>query len=117
MFILMFTVAILWGCTNPFLRHYSEGISTRPQMGFVEDIRFLLSRRGYLAALGVNLLGSVAFYLSMRDNAVGVVVPVANALTFVVTGVVGMWLFGERISVRTLVGLLLIVIGVGVTLL
>jgi hypothetical protein len=85
MWALVVVASLLWGCTNPFLKYYSRGIkSTSGSAG--ADAWFLLSRPRYLAALAVNLMGSVAFYMAMTALQVSTVVPVVNALTFVMTG-------------------------------
>lgn len=107
-------VALLWGCTNPFLKHYSAGIAARRSSGVVADLRFLLLRPGYAASLAVNLLGSVGFYMALSDWPVSVVVPVANSLTFVTTALVGALCFGEQTSARDVLGMVLVVAGVAI---
>lgn len=69
-----------------------------------------------VASLGCNLLGSVAFYMAMTNANVSLVVPVVNAITFVVTGVVGSLLFGEPSSPQMWLGMVLILAGVTVAL-
>lgn len=114
----LLAVALLWGVTNPFLKHYSRGIASRDSDSLWSDVAFLASRPGYLAALAVNLVGSVLFYAAMSSHQgrVSLVVPVCNALTFVVTAATGAALFGERVSARSLTGMGLIVAGVAVAL-
>ena len=111
----LFLVALFWGVTNPFLKHYSTGITSRRRAasaGVWADFRFLLSSRGYVASLLINWIGSVLFYVMLADGDLSVVVPVCNSLTFGVTLVCGYLAFGERISGRTLVGLGFIVAGI-----
>lgn len=107
-------VALVWGLTNPFLRHYSKGIgaANRPSKGLADDFWFLVSSRGYLISLLVNLSGSALFYVLLADGELSVVVPVCNSLTFAFTLFSGFYFFGERISGRTVTGLLLIIVGI-----
>jgi drug/metabolite transporter (DMT)-like permease len=107
-------VALVWGLTNPFLRHYSKGIgaAARPRKGILDDLWFLVSSRGYLVSLLVNLSGSALFYVLLADGELSVVVPVCNSLTFAFTLLSGYYFFGERITTRTVAGLVLIVVGI-----
>lgn len=104
-------VALFWGTTNPFLKHYSAGISRRQGQGLLGEARFLWSSRGYLCSLLLNWVGSVLFYLLLRDGDLSVVVPVCNSLTFALTLLVGAVFFGEPISRGTILGLGFIVAG------
>ncbi len=111
-------VALLWGGTNPFLKHFSAGIASRQRAGanFLSDFLFLFTRPGYVLALAINLLGSVLFYYALSDWPVSQVVPVANSLTFVVTAAVGVLCFDERVGGRDVAGMALVVAGVAVAL-
>lgn len=115
MWILVGLASILWGCTNPLLKYYSRGIMRNNAGGDAwSDAKFLLSRPLYLLSLAANMLGSLAFYMAMKDLNVSVVAPVVNAMTFVVTGVVGAMFFGEPLTVHMWLGMMLVLAGVTV---
>lgn len=68
-------VAVLWGCTNPFIKRGSEGLellrkSKRYQksskLGTIWlELKYLASRRSYLVPLLINLLGSALYFASL----------------------------------------------------
>ncbi len=111
MFVGALIVALVWGITNPFLRHFSSGITGN---SLSSDFWFLFSRPGYLLSLVVNLSGSVLFYLLLRDGDLSVVSPLCNGLTFAVTLVSGRLFFREQVSMRAAFGVIFIVLGTAV---
>lgn len=100
-------VALLWGGTNPFLRAGSE--VNRPTLGgseaqggnektsIVSWFASLWVRWQFLLPFALNQCGSV-LYAAMLGNAdLTIVVPVCNALTFVITALTSYYI-GEPIT-------------------
>ncbi|XP_022199406.1 transmembrane protein 234 homolog [Nilaparvata lugens] len=112
----MFTVALLWGVTNPFLKSGSKGIEKVGADGFLQriirEIIFLVFNYKYMIPFILNQLGSAVFVLlTLQQGDINVVVPVTNSLTFVITTLVG-YLKGEgKLNRDSIIGLILISLG------
>lgn len=96
----VFTVATLWGCTNPFLRLaslHSVRAAKQPEsedkIGRIQDsllsprqlVSHLFTQVGFYAPFLINQLGSVVFYLLLGTYDVSIAVPVVNGLTLAFT--------------------------------
>nr|CCC92093.1 conserved hypothetical protein [Trypanosoma congolense IL3000] len=102
---------IIWGITNPLLKHYSSGMP-KGSSSLLEDLRFLTSRPKYMAAQLANLSGSVFFLLGLPSADVAVGSMVANSLAFVITVLVSAVVLREgTLKPRTLLGCSLVVVG------
>ncbi|ORC89160.1 transmembrane protein 234 [Trypanosoma theileri] len=111
---LLLLAAIIWGITNPLLKHYSKGIASgsSSSSSFLEDLRFLASRPKYLITQLINLSGSVVFFAGLRSVDVAVGSIVANSLAFVITVLTSVLVFKEgALQPRTLLGCSLVVAG------
>lgn len=108
----MLVAALLWGVTNPLLKHFSKGM--KAQGSTIEDIKFLFSRPKYLLVQVCNLLGSVFFFYGLRDVDVSVGSIVANSLAFVITVIVSTVILKEEPLNRLgAFGCLLVMFGTG----
>eukprot|EP00796_Vickermania_ingenoplastis_P009807 gene9807-6883_t len=97
--LLMLIAALLWGLTNPLLKHFSKGMQTKGSV--IEDIGFLFSKPKYLLTQICNLLGSVVFFYGLRDVDVSVGSIVANSLAFVITAITSTLVLKEEPLNRT----------------
>lgn len=110
MFLLMLLAALLWGVTNPLLKHYSRGLTSSGSTK--DDLAFLLRRPKYLLTQVVNLSGSVAFFYSLREVDVSVGSIVVNSLAFVFTVLMSVVVLREGpLRPRTAAGCLLVMVG------
>ena len=86
--------ALLWGVTNPFLKRHS-GVSNQdrraaPRCGgcsLLVELYASITRAAFVAPFVANQLGSVAFTYALGTMELSIAVPVANAMTFVITAV------------------------------
>lgn len=108
----MVLAAILWGTTNPFLKRYSAGMPSHSSTR--DDVLFLLHRPKYVLVQLLNLSGSVAFFLSLRDVDVSIGSIVVNSLAFVITVLVSVLVLKEGpLKVRTALGCCFVLLGTG----
>lgn len=116
----LIVVGILWGCTNPFMKQGSEGLTQiqHSSNSFIQrsfaELTFLFSRPKVffiniqieshfiknffyklLLPLVLNLSGSLVFYWSLSHADVSLIVPVTNSITFLFTTLTS-WLLKEQ---------------------
>lgn len=124
---LVFLAALLWGATNPLLKRYSEGFAATEAAennnnnnndeksgGILRDIMFLLKRPKYLITQATNLSGTVVFFYSLQTTDVSIASVVANALTLAITCTVSAMIGDSVLSLKGIIGILLVMIGLGV---
>mmetsp|Transcript_13590 Transcript_13590/g.31529 ORF Transcript_13590/g.31529 Transcript_13590/m.31529 type:complete len:143 (-) Transcript_13590:133-561(-) len=110
-------VGAFWGCTNPFLKSGSKGVeqlktdSVTPK--WLSEIFFLLTRWQYVVPFAINQCGSLVYYLSLGDADISMAVPIANSTTFMWTALTQVALGEEAGNRYTLIGSVLVVVGVG----
>lgn len=73
-------------------------------------IDFLLEAR-VIAGLGVVFLGALVLFRALSLFELSRVIPVSIGVNFVLSAVVGRWLFGESASAAKLLGLVLMLAG------
>lgn len=107
---LLLLAALLWGVTNPLLKHYSAGMTNSGSPK--DDLAFLLRRPKYLFTQIINLSGSVVFFYSLREVDVSVGSIVVNSLAFVVTVLMSVFVLREGpLRPRTATGCILVMLG------
>lgn len=123
-----FLVSILWGCSNPFIKHAQalklhdsaqspeeengeKGHKTSGS-GMLSGLKSFADMRVLIPFL-VNQMGSLVFYMLLSSEPVSVASPVCNSLTFLVTAVTSYALFKEVVShpYMLIVGTVLIICG------
>ncbi|KAM6973234.1 transmembrane protein 234 [Aplochiton taeniatus] len=109
-------VAVLWGCTNPFLKKGTEGIE-QVQKGnkvlqFLAEVKFLFLNIQYLVPFVLNQIGSLVYYLTLATTDLSLAVPVANSLTFLFTLLTGKLLGEEFGGKRAVAGMFLTMVGI-----
>uniref|UniRef100_A0A7S2CTM5 EamA domain-containing protein n=1 Tax=Octactis speculum TaxID=3111310 RepID=A0A7S2CTM5_9STRA len=106
-------VGMLWGCTNPFLKHGTaendtktlsengtasmDGMHSEPTSADGIKNLWTLLRWKALIPYVINQLGSVVYYILLGSADISMAVPICNSLTFVFTAITG-WLLGERLG-------------------
>ncbi|GMR53146.1 hypothetical protein PMAYCL1PPCAC_23341 [Pristionchus mayeri] len=114
-------VAVAWGATNPFLRRGVKDSERCPSVlsldvhpflrPLVQLLNLILNWRVFVP-LAINQSASILFVAVSAAYPISVVVPLVNSLQLVVTTVVGSML-GERLTRKSLLGVILI--GAGIT--
>ncbi|KAI9139947.1 hypothetical protein BKA69DRAFT_1014819, partial [Paraphysoderma sedebokerense] len=107
-------VSLLWGGTNPFIRRGAKLFADKQKYA---STKFDLAELQYILPLLLNLSGSVVYYWTLGDNDLSLTVPVANALTLVVTFLVGKALGEEVGSWESYFGMVFVMCGVSLCLL
>ncbi|XP_010877854.1 transmembrane protein 234 [Esox lucius] len=100
-------VAVLWGCTNPFLKRGTEGIEQVKKentfLQFLAEVKFLFLNVKYLIPFLLNQSGSLVYYFTLATTDLSLAVPVANSLSFLLTLLTGK-LLGEEFGGKRAVG-------------
>lgn len=135
-----FLVGILWGCTNPFIKHASNVLqkkkkllisSSNASLGTL-DIEKQLSTSSHTSQwnqrldrwfgvflepsvyipLIINQCGSLIFYTILFKEPISIASPVCNSLTFIFTALTGYFIFREEVQYP-----MFLCIGIGLVLL
>ncbi|XP_049834720.1 transmembrane protein 234 homolog isoform X4 [Schistocerca gregaria] len=90
--------AVLWGCTNPFIKKGSSGVEDISEKSstkkFFKEIKFLLSNWKYMTPFLLNQSGSLFYFLALQNTVTG-------------------WILGESLpNAKTVCGITLIVCGI-----
>lgn len=124
-------VGVLWGCTNPFIKHAQQKIldngkfdktapdsksdgSSNNNTSLFENLIRLLTNFKLFVPYAINQSGSLAYYYMLSSQPVNQANPICNSLTFVFTAITGYFIFNEsfRHPILLLVGVLLVVCGI-----
>ncbi|CDQ65500.1 unnamed protein product [Oncorhynchus mykiss] len=109
-------VAVLWGCTNPFLKRGTEGIEHVKKdsklLHFLAEVKFLFLNIKYLIPFLLNQSGSLVYYFTLAATDLSLAVPVANSLTFLFTMLTGKLLGEEFGGKRAVGGMVLTMVGI-----
>ena len=110
----LFLVSLLWGCTNPFMREGSKSnineSNIQNQNYFIKLINFMKNWKFSLPFL-LNQSGSILYMISLGDYPFSVTVPVSTALTSFFTAITAYFLGEGMLDIRTIIALILIIIG------
>lgn len=115
--IFIILTAVIWGVTNPLLKRFTAGFdeASSDRGGVMGEVRFLLSRPKYVITQLANYVGSACFFLSLRETDLVVASIAANSLTLVVATFVSVALLRETsLSVRNVVGMLVVLVGISI---
>lgn len=108
-------VSLFWGITNPFMKKGVVGLekvqhaSLLAQIG--AEIWHLVKNWRYMVPFVLNQAGSLLFYVTISTAEISLAVPLANALTLVVTIFTG-YLVGEKLNQGLICGMALVLVGV-----
>jgi drug/metabolite transporter (DMT)-like permease len=111
-FICYLIVGILWGCTNPFIKHAQSKNSSSNAMlvSTIHDhpklsststtfgmIRKFFSDPLLFLPFLVNQSGSFFFYYIISSQPISVASPICNSLAFIFTAITGYFYFKEEV--------------------
>jgi multidrug transporter EmrE-like cation transporter len=93
-------VGLLWGCTNPFIKHgQSTVVKTKDaSTSSMGNLLQMMAEPKVLVPFLVNQLGSIAFFSLLLYQPISIASPVCNSLTFIITAITGYFVFGEEIQ-------------------
>ncbi|CAG9810896.1 unnamed protein product [Chironomus riparius] len=115
---LYFMTAVLWGVTNVLLKRNSKGIKdikieNSKVNQILAELKYLATNWKYFTTFGVNQLGSVLYFyaLNQKLSSLSVAVIFTNSLTMLITSVTSIVLENHKISLRILLGGVLVTLG------
>ena len=114
-------VGILWGCSNPFIKHAQVSIaenekSEQKSTSVLSSLLRLATRPKMLLPFLVNQSGSFVYYYLLSSEPVSRASPICNSLTFLFTAATGYAFFGEEVKhpVLLCIGIIFVLVGVGI---
>jgi len=94
-------VSVLWGCTNPFIKHAQSNSSKENKEAskstlavmkrFAKDYKMIIP-------FCINQCGSFMFYFLLSTEPVSIASPVCNSLTFLFTAITSYFVFNETVQ-------------------
>ncbi|XP_070507827.1 transmembrane protein 234 homolog [Chironomus tepperi] len=109
--------AILWGITNVLLKKNSKGIkdikieNSRVKQ-ILAELKYLATNWKYFTTFGVNQLGSILYFYALNQkSSLSVAVILTNSLTMLITSITSIILEKHKISLRILLGGILVTLG------
>ncbi len=109
-------VSILWGCTNPFIKHAQQASQSAngtqaphqptsllnkevsKSKGFFHDIKKMVLNFSLMVPFALNQAGSAMFFYLLSTEPVSVASPVCNSLTFLFTALTSLIVFKEYVK-------------------
>lgn len=96
-------VSVLWGCTNPFIKHAQsnnkkEDEETQESKSLMYQFKRAVKEPRILIPFGFNQIGSLAFYALLSTEPVSIASPVCNSLTFLFTALTSYFVFNETVK-------------------
>ncbi|KAK3500299.1 uncharacterized protein B0T23DRAFT_40253 [Neurospora hispaniola] len=122
-------VGLAWGFTTPFLRRAAKthnppphplleresvqrSVVKRSTLGVWFAVTDLIKNWRYALPLGINLSGSLWFFLLVGGSELSLTVPIVNTTAFLFTVIGEWWVEGKVISRDTMLGMLLCLGGI-----
>ncbi|KAK3493716.1 hypothetical protein B0T13DRAFT_402903 [Neurospora crassa] len=122
-------VGLAWGFTTPFLRRAAKthnppphplleresvqrSVVKRSTLGAWFAVTDLIKNWRYALPLGINLSGSLWFFLLVGGSELSLTVPIVNTTAFLFTVIGEWWVEGKVISRDTMLGMLLCLGGI-----
>ena len=88
-------VGVLWGCTNPFIKHAQAKHSDKHNNGILHILKRFFTDPFLFLPFLLNQSGSFFFYYIISTQPISVASPICNALSFIFTAITGYWFFKE----------------------
>lgn len=66
----------------------------------------------FIAAFGLIVLSALAFFKALSTNSFSIIIPIATGINFILTIVVGYYLFQDKLSLLSFIGFILIISGI-----
>ena len=113
-------VGILWGCSNPFIKHaQADGIESERtrepgRSNMFYGLYRMITQPRVLIPFVVNQSGSFVYYYMLSSEPVSRASPICNSLTFLFTAATGYLCFGEEVRYPSLLclGIIFVLCGV-----
>lgn len=113
--------SMIWGITNPLIKQQSSGIENvygdNVLSSLLMKFKFIFLQWKIFLPFFMNQIGSGAYFFTLKFTDISIAVPVVNSLTLVITSLIGSLVFGEKYSLRSVLGMLFVVAGVSLCLL
>jgi multidrug transporter EmrE-like cation transporter len=130
-------VGLLWGCTNPFIKHAQTDTADRPgaaetggeggndkessssaasSTSMIATLKTLFTKPRVMVPFVINQSGSLVYYVLLSQEPISIAAPVCNSLTFIITAVTGYYVLGEPVQSPSLLilGIVLVLIGISI---
>uniref|UniRef100_A0A7E4VTL3 Transmembrane protein 234 homolog n=1 Tax=Panagrellus redivivus TaxID=6233 RepID=A0A7E4VTL3_PANRE len=113
-------VSLLWGITNPFIARGTKS-ATRPPPDTAIWLRPLLELHCFVSnwrfalPFVLNQLASLLFMALVVNLPLTFTVVSVNSLTFLITAITGVYIGEGKLSAHTIVGCILVLVGVIIT--
>ena len=109
-------VGILWGCTNPYIKHAQTMNSVKDHQeskSIMGNIRRFVKDYKLMMPFLFNQCGSIVFYFLLSTEPISIASPVCNSLSFLFTAVTSYFVFHEVVKhpLLLLIGTVIIVLG------
>jgi glucose uptake protein GlcU len=138
-------VGILWGCSNPFLKHGQQKAQAataasvnaqnktsaqkssnngtnlaqdESQTSFIYSLKQLFTSPRLFLPFAINQSGSIVYYYMLSSEPVSRASPICNALTFAFTAATAYTVFGEEIRYPFFlwIGVIFVILGISACL-
>lgn len=101
-FIICLIISLIWGSTNPLIKHSTKEISKIESSSKIKklfyELKYLLFNWKYVLLFLINQSGSLLYFILLQSADLSLVVPLTNALTLIATGIFGVILGEEKPS-------------------
>ena len=111
--VVILVTAVVWGTTDACMKYLSPPVQDSSSLG--SYFLSVLTSPAYLLCLGCNQAGSLLYYYSLATAPLSLVSPVVNTGKVLVNVSVGR-LLGETVTIRKLIGLSVILLGISLQL-
>ena len=102
-------VGMLWGCTNPFIKHaQSKHASTLISNNKIESetyfsgVKTFITNPSMFIPFVLNQSGSIFYYFIISTQPISIASPICNSMSFIFTAITGYWYFKEELQYLSL---------------
>lgn len=106
---LLLCVGMLWGCTNTYMKEVYK--NEKEEKNIFLEIISLIKNFKIVSLFLLNQLGSLFYYFLLARSDISLVMPLANTFTFVFTYLTELYILKKKVTLKSVVGLLLVSAG------
>jgi drug/metabolite transporter (DMT)-like permease len=113
-------VGVLWGCTNPYIKH-AQAMSLHSKehqesKSISGNLRRMIKDYKLVLPYVCNQFGSVVFYFLLSTEPISTASPVCNSLSFLFTAITSYFVFNEVVKhpFLLLAGTMVIILGTAI---
>jgi len=92
----------------------SSSKHTNPVIKFIMEMYFLLTNWKFIVPFALNQIGSVLYVRLLGTSDISMALPICNSLTFLFTAATSSFLGEKALTKRTVAGMALILLGIGI---